>query len=244
MATQVILLERIESLGGMGDIVNVKPGYARNYLLPQKKALRATQSNIAYFETQKAALQKINNEKKAAAEKHAQTLKGLTVSLIRQAGEAGQLYGSVSSRDIADAINAKVDQKIDRNMVDLNQSFKEIGLFPVKLTLHSEVKIDVTINVARTEEEAKAQLKSGKAATAVADAKAKVANDSKADLMEEGAYSAEQQEEAEEAAQANASAEAKAKKAEAKKSKKAKKSSDEEGDDAEVAETKAEADEE
>jgi len=143
MATQVILLERIEKLGGMGEIVNVKPGYARNYLLPQKKALRATDSNIAYFETQKSALEKVNNEKKSAAEKHAKTLEGVTVALIRQAGEAGQLYGSVTSRDIAEAINEAVEQKIERNTVDLNQNFKEIGLFPVTVTLHPEVKVEL-----------------------------------------------------------------------------------------------------
>ena len=163
MATKVILLERIEKLGGMGEIVTVKPGYARNYLLPLRKALRATNSNIAYFETQKSALEALNNEKKSAAETHAKSLKGVTVALIRQAGEAGQLYGSVTARDIAEAINENVEQKIERNTVDLNQNFKEIGLFPVTVTLHPEVKIDITINIARTEDEAKQQLKTGKA---------------------------------------------------------------------------------
>ena len=163
MATQVILLERIEKLGGMGEIVSVKPGYARNYLLPQKKALRATDSNIAYFETQKSALEKLNNEKKSAAEDHSKALKGLTVSLIRQAGEAGQLYGSVTARDIAETINDNIKEKIERNSVDLNQNFKEIGLFPVTVTLHPEVKVDVTVNIARTDDEAKQQLKTGKA---------------------------------------------------------------------------------
>ena len=163
MATQVILLERIEKLGAMGDIVNVKPGYARNFLLPQNTALRATDSNIAYFETQKSALEKANNEKKKAAEDHAKVIKGLTVALIRQAGEAGQLYGSVTARDIADAINEVAKQKIDRNMVDLNQNFKEIGLFDVIVTLHPEVKETITINIARTDDEAKMQAKTGKA---------------------------------------------------------------------------------
>jgi large subunit ribosomal protein L9 len=229
MATQVILLERIEKLGAMGDIVNVKPGYARNFLLPQNKALRATESNIAYFETQKATLEKANEEKKKAAEKHAKSLKGLKVALIRQAGESGQLYGSVNARDIADAINETVEQKIERNMVDLNQNFKEIGLFDVIVTLHPEVKETVTINIARTEDEAKEQAKTGKAliaetqeeATAKAEAAREAANDSKEALMEEGALEAEKEAEAKAAAkQAEDDAKA-AEKAEAKAAKKA-----------------------
>lgn len=229
MATQVILLERIEKLGAMGEIVSVKPGYARNYLLPQKKALRASDSNIAYFETQKAALEKLNDEKKAAAEDHAKSLKGLTVALIRQAGEAGQLYGSVTARDIAEAINENVEQKIERNSVDLNQNFKDIGLFPVVVTLHPEVKVEVTVNIARTDDEAKTQLKTGKAVIAddqQAEADAKLekeqaANDAKKALMDEKALEAEQKadaEAAEKAAEQDAKAEAKA---EAKAAKKA-----------------------
>lgn len=228
MATQVILLERIEKLGGMGDIVNVKPGYARNFLLPQHKALRATESNIAYFETQKAALEKADQEKKKAAEKHAASLKGMTVALVRQAGEAGQLYGSVTSRDIAEAINGVAEQKIDRNTVDLNQNFKEIGLFPVTITLHPEVKIDVTINIARTEDEAKKQLKSGKAliadeqtdAAEKAEAKQEAANDSKEALMEESALEAEKEANAKAAEQAAKDEAKAAEKAEAKAAKK------------------------
>ena len=152
----------MKNLGAMGEIVTVKPGYARNYLLPQNKALRATKANIAYFETQKAVLEKANDEKKKEAEKHAKSLEGLTVELIRQAGESGQLYGSVTARDIADEINQVAKQKIERNMVDLNQNFKEIGLFPVALTLHPEVKVEITINIARTADEAKIQAKTGK----------------------------------------------------------------------------------
>ncbi len=228
MATQVILLERIEKLGGMGDIVNVKPGYARNYLLPLSKALRATDANIAYFETQKSALEKADKEKKKDAEKHAASLKGMTVALIRQAGEAGQLYGSVTSRDIAEAINGVAEQKIERNTVDLNQNFKEIGLFPVTVTLHPEVKVDVTINIARTDDEAKKQLKSGKAliadtqqdATEKAEAKQEAANDSKEALMEEGALEAEKEAHAEAAEKAAADEEKAAAKAEAKAAKK------------------------
>ena len=144
MSTQVILLERIEKLGAMGDIVAVKPGYARNYLLPQNKALRATDANIAYFETQKSALEKLNAEKKTAAETKAKSFKDMTITLIRQAGETGQLYGSISGRDIADTINEEGKEKIERNMVELNQNFKEIGLFPVSISLHPEVKVEIT----------------------------------------------------------------------------------------------------
>ena len=245
MATQVILLERIEKLGGMGEIVNVKPGYARNYLLPQKKALRATDSNIAYFETQKSALEKVNNEKKSAAEKHAKTLEGVTVALIRQAGEAGQLYGSVTSRDIAEAINEAVEQKIERNTVDLNQNFKEIGLFPVTVTLHPEVKVDITINIARTEDEAKAQLKSGKAmisddqaeAEERAAAKEAAAEKAKEALMDEDALEAEKEAEAKSAEKAAEDEAKSAAKAEAKAAKKAEAAEEEtaEGDAVEAA---------
>ena len=217
MATQVILLEKIEKLGEMGETVSVKPGYARNFLLPQNKALRATDANIAYFESQKAALQKRNDEKKKAAEKHAKSLDKLTVTLIRQAGESGQLYGSVTARDIADAINETIDEKIERNMVELNLNLKEIGLYNVSVALHPEVKKDVQINIARTDDEAKIQLKTGKALIAD-DAQAPEATDteaadeaaeaSKEALMEEGALEAEKQA-AEEAAAKEAEEQAK-----------------------------------
>lgn len=228
MATQVILLERIEKLGAMGDIVSVKPGYARNFLLPQQKALRANDANIAYFESQKSALEKINNEKKSDAEKHAKTLKGLTVALIRQAGEAGQLYGSVTARDIAEAINANVEQKIERNTVDLNQNFKEIGLFPVTVTLHPEVKVDITINIARTDDEAKTQLKTGKAMISDDQAEAEeraakkeaAAEKAKEALMDEDALSAEKEAEAKAADKAAEDDAKSAAKAEAKAAKK------------------------
>ena len=247
MSTQIILLERIEHLGAMGEIVHVKPGYARNFLLPQNKALRATKSNIAYFEAQKAVLEKANNEKKAAAEKHAKTLEGMTIAIIRQAGEGGQLYGSVTARDIADEINQVAKEKIERNMVDLNQNFKDIGLFPVTLTLHPEVKVDVTVNIARTADEAAKQLKTGKAIisdeledNSVQTEEATEA--SKADLMEADALEAEKTAEAEAEAKAQADAEKSAAKAEAKAAKKVAEPEEEEG--AEIsAETEAPADE-
>ncbi len=195
MATQVILLERIEKLGAMGDIVNVKPGYARNYLLPQSKALRATKDNIAYFETQKASLEKVNGEKKKVAQDHAKTIDGLKVVMIRQAGETGQMYGSVTARDIADAINEMVTDKIERNMVVLNQNIKTIGLIPVEVALHPEVKVTITVNVARTEDEAAKQEKTGKAHITQDDFAPQAANDMtddmKAELMDADALEAE-----------------------------------------------------
>lgn len=250
MATQVILLERIEKLGAMGDIVSVKPGYARNFLLPQQKALRANDANIAYFESQKSALEKINNEKKSDAEKHAKTLQGLTVALIRQAGEAGQLYGSVTARDIAEAINANVEQKIERNTVDLNQNFKEIGLFPVTVTLHPEVKVDITINIARTDDEAKTQLKTGKAMISNDQAEAEeraakkeaAAEKAKEALMDEDALSAEKEAEAKAADKAAEDDAKSAAKAEAKAAKKVEAA--EADADAEEVEANAEATEE
>ncbi|MGN7437711.1 MAG: 50S ribosomal protein L9 [Alcanivorax sp.] len=165
-STQVILLERVEKLGDLGEIVNVKPGYARNYLLPQKKALRASKTNIAYFEAQKKSLEAENEKKKQEAEKLAKKVGGITVSLIRQASESGQLFGSVNSRDIAKAVADESKEEITRNMVDLNQNVKTIGLIPVDVVLHPEVKIEVTVNIARSPEEAEIQASTGRALVA------------------------------------------------------------------------------
>ncbi len=224
MPTQVILLQRVENLGNMGDVVNVKPGYARNYLLPQNKALRATKSNIAYFEGQKAALEKSNADKRKSAEAQSKKVDGAIVALIRQASEAGQLFGSVSSRDIADAVSAKTGEKIDRTQVNMTTAFKTLGLFPVEVFLHPEVKVKVTVNIARSDDEAKLQEKTGKAVVAQEEQKGKAAdaNAAKAAMLEEGALQAEAADEAEEAA----AAADKAAKAEAKAAKKAKKSAD------------------
>ncbi len=163
MATQVILLERVENLGQMGDVVAVRPGYARNYLLPQKKALRASKENIAYFEAQKKVLASENDKRRVAAEKVAKNLEGTKAPLIRQASEAGQLYGSVTSRDIAEQVSAASGEKIERSMVQMNQNFKSVGLFNVDIMLHPEVKISVVVNIARSPEEAETQAKTGKA---------------------------------------------------------------------------------
>lgn len=201
MPMQVILLERIDNLGTMGEVVNVKPGFARNYLLPQKKALRATKDNIAYFETQKASLEKANAEKRKEAEKRAEKLKGLKVNVIRLASEGGQLFGSVSSRDIADAINATSKEQVERNQVIVNLAFKTIGLFPVTLVLHPEVKVEITVNIARTEEEAKIQAKTGKALTVDASGRpnAPEPEAAKNDFLDTEALAIEQAEAAEEA---------------------------------------------
>lgn len=217
---EVILLERVDSLGTMGEVVKVRPGYARNYLLPQKKALRATKDNVAYFESQRAALEKLSGEKKKEAEKLAKKLEGVKVALIRHAAESGQLYGSVSSRDVAEAITAESGVPVARNMVSINQALKTIGLFPVSVALHPEVKINVTINIARSEDEAKIQAKTGKALIAETQQTATAAanDDAKASMLEDSALKAEQDEAA---GEAEAAAEKAAKKAKPRKAKKA-----------------------
>lgn len=152
----VILLERIGHLGQMGDVVNVKNGYARNYLLPQKKAMRATQENIAYFETKRVQLEADNLEHKKEADSVAEKLAGKSFVAIRQAGDTGQLYGSVSTRDISEAIT-NGGFSIARRQVILKKPIKELGLHQVALQLHPEVTVNVLINVARTEDEAERQ---------------------------------------------------------------------------------------
>lgn len=155
---EVILLEHVEKLGKMGDKVNVKNGYARNYLLPQKKALRATDANLAYFEAQKAALEAHNKELFETASKLAESLNGFNAVLIRQAAETGQLYGSVTIRDIAGAIkDAGFD--VARRYVYMEKPIKDLGIYQIKLNLHPEVSQTILVNVARTAEEAKKQAK-------------------------------------------------------------------------------------
>ena len=153
---QVILLERVEKLGQMGDEVRVKDGFARNFLLPQKKALRANKTNREYFQTQKAQLEARNLERKSEAQKIAEKLEGKTFVLLRQAGDRGQLYGSVSPRDIADVITAG-GFSVSRTQVPLDKAIKDIGLIPVNVVLHPEVRVKITLNVARTEDEAERQ---------------------------------------------------------------------------------------
>lgn len=159
---EVILLERIEKLGQMGDVVNVRAGYARNFLLPEKKALRATEENKKQFEAKRAQLEATNLEHRTEAEKVGEKLNGLMVAIIRQAGDAGQLYGSVNARDIAVAVS-EAGVAITRQQVGLQNPIKALGLYPVRVLLHPEVAVTVTANVARSEEEAKVQAKTGKA---------------------------------------------------------------------------------
>ena len=167
-ATQVILLERVESLGQMGDVVRVKPGFARNFLLPQKKAMRATKENLAVFEKQRTQLEAQNLARKGEAGQVAEKMAGLTVVIIRQAGETGQLYGSVSNRDIADAVTA-AGFTVERRQVLLLQPIKALGIHATRVSLHPEVDVEVKVNVAQSEDEAKAQAE-GKAKAAAAEA--------------------------------------------------------------------------
>jgi len=150
---EVILLERIEKLGQMGDVVNVKPGFARNFLLPQKKALRASRDNLAYFEKQRSQLEAVNLKRRDEAQAVADKMSGLSVLMVRQAGESGQLYGSVSGKDVADAIKAS-GFTVERRQVNLDQPIKTLGSYAVRLSLHPEVALIVTVNVARSQEEA------------------------------------------------------------------------------------------
>ncbi len=153
---QVILLERIGRLGQMGDVVNVKDGYARNFLLPQKKALRATEENLKRFETNRAQLEARNLELKKEAEAVAEKLQGQSFVAIRQAGDTGQLYGSVTPRDIVEIVTAG-GFSIDRRQVALERPIKTLGVHPVRVALHPEVIVGVSLNVARTEDEAERQ---------------------------------------------------------------------------------------
>jgi large subunit ribosomal protein L9 len=152
----VILLERVENLGQMGQVVKVRPGFARNFLLPQKKAMRATKANIAYFDTQRAQLEAQNLTRKSEAEQVAEKLNGLKVVIIRQAGESGQLYGSVSARDLSDGVTA-AGFTITRGQVVLEKPIKTLGLFPLRVVLHPEVSVQVTANIAQSAEEAEMQ---------------------------------------------------------------------------------------
>ena len=157
----VILLERIDRLGQMGDVVSVKPGFARNFLFPQKKALRANKDNKAYFEARRAELEATNLKRRDEAQAVAKKMDGLKVVLVRQAGEGGQLYGSVSARDIADALTAQ-GFHVERGQVLLNTPAKALGIYKTQLRLHPEVKVDIEFTVARSMEEA--DLKAAEAA--------------------------------------------------------------------------------
>ena len=168
---QVILLERIDKLGQMGDVVKVKPGFARNFLLPEGKALRATEVNIKQFENQKVHLETQNLKRKSDAEAVSNKMSGISVMLVRQAGETGQLYGSVNSRDIAQALS-KDGFAVNRNQVYLNQPIKALGVHKISVNLHPEVNVEVNVNVARSEDEAKIQAETGRAVLSQAEEEA------------------------------------------------------------------------
>ena len=183
---KVILLERVERLGAIGDTVTVKDGFARNFLLPRQKALRATSQNLKIFEAQRATIEQRNADAKAAAEKAGQKLDGSVYVLIRQAGESGQLYGSVSGRDVADAANAE-GGKVERSMVVLDTPIKTLGMHPVKVRLHAEVTVTVTVNVARSPDEAERQARGENVITSQFDEDRVQAEQAAADLFEGGA---------------------------------------------------------
>jgi large subunit ribosomal protein L9 len=161
---QIILLERIEKLGQMGDLVNVKSGYARNYLLPQGKALRAIKANMERFERERAQREAENLTKRSEAETEAAKMSDLAVSMVRAASEMGQLFGSVTSRDIAEAVT-KAGYTINRSQVVMDRAIKTLGLNDVRIRLHPEVSVSVTVNIARSLAEAETQLKTGVAVT-------------------------------------------------------------------------------
>ncbi|CUW39927.1 50S ribosomal protein L9 [Magnetospirillum sp. XM-1] len=180
---EVILLERIEKLGQMGDVVNVKPGFARNFLLPQKKALRASKDNLAFFEKQRVQLEALNLKRRDEAQAVADKMAGLSVLMVRQAGESGMLYGSVSGKDVADAVKA-AGFTIERRMVNLDQPIKTLGSYGVRISLHPEVSVTVTINVARSAEEAERAAAAAAAAEAE-EAEAPAEEEAVAEVAEE-----------------------------------------------------------
>jgi large subunit ribosomal protein L9 len=182
-SVELILLQRVDKLGQMGEVVKVKPGFARNYLLPQKKAIRANKDNLTKFEQQRAQLEAQNLKRREEAERVAERVGGLSVVIIRQAGESGGLYGSVSSRDIAEASTA-AGLTVNRQQVVLEQPIKTLGLTDVRVVLHPEVSITVTVNVARSPEEAAKQAR-GERVTATEEPEAEILRAE--DLFEEPA---------------------------------------------------------
>lgn len=193
---EVILLERIEKLGQIGDVVNVKPGFARNFLLPREKALRATEANKKKFEGQRVQLEADNTSRREEADAVATKMGSLTIDLIRQAGEAGHLYGSVNARDIAASVTA-AGYTITRNQVGLVEPVKTLGLFDVPVALHPEVSVTVTVNVARTAEEAAIQASTGHAMMSNDEIEDAEAAAELAAVFDEGAAEAEAEELAE-----------------------------------------------
>jgi large subunit ribosomal protein L9 len=187
---KVILLERVEGWGALGDVVTVKDGFARNYLLPRHKALRANNANMKVFDAQRAEIEARNARARDAAAESGQGLDGTSYILIRQAGESGQLYGSVSGRDVADAVNA-AGGKIERAMVVLDKPIKTLGLHDVKVRLHAEVVVTVTLNIARSQDEADRQARGENIINSQFEEDRLAADEAAADLLEGGAGSIE-----------------------------------------------------
>jgi large subunit ribosomal protein L9 len=185
---KVILLERVEGWGSLGDVVTVKDGFARNFLLPRNKALRASKANEQVFEAQKADIEARNQKAREQAAKGGEKLDGATYILIRQAGESGQLYGSVSGRDVADVIQAE-GGKVERAMVVLDKPIKTLGVHPVKVRLHPEVSVTVTLNIARSQDEAERQSRGENIVAAQFEEDRAQAEQAQADMLEGGAGS-------------------------------------------------------
>lgn len=183
---KVVLLERVENLGAIGDVVTVKDGFARNFLLPREKALRATSANLKVFEAQRAQIEARNEKTKADAGKSGEKLDGSTYVLIRQAGESGQLYGSVAARDIVQAISAE-GGKVERSQIVLNTPIKTLGVHEVQIRLHAEVTVTVKINIARSAEEAERQARGEDVIASRFDEERELAAEQQADLIEGGA---------------------------------------------------------
>jgi large subunit ribosomal protein L9 len=187
---KVILLERLEGRGVLGDVVTVKDGFARNFLLPRQKALRANAANLKVFEAQKVEIEARNANTKQAAAVAGEKLDGTSYILIRQAGESGQLYGSVAGRDVADVVNAE-GGKIERAMVVLDKPLKTLGLHDVKVRLHPEVTVTVTLNIARSQDEAERQARGENVINSQFEEERQAADQAAADLLEGGAGQAE-----------------------------------------------------
>ena len=183
---KVVLLERVENLGAIGDVVTVKDGFARNFLLPREKALRATSANLKVFEAQRAQIEARNEKARAEAARTGDKLDGSTYVLIRQAGESGQLYGSVAARDVVEAISAE-GGKVERSQVVLNTPIKTLGVHDVQIRLHAEVLVTVKINIARSAEEAERQARGEDVIKSQFDEERELAAEQAADLVEGGA---------------------------------------------------------
>lgn len=185
---KVILLERVEGRGSLGDVVNVKDGFARNYLLPRHKALRANAANLKSFEGQRVEIEARNAKTRDQAAAAGNKLDGSSYILIRQAGESGQLYGSVSGRDVADAINAE-GSVVDRSAVVLDKPIKTLGVHPVKVRLHAEVSLTVNINIARSQDEAERQARGENILASQFEEDNQAAAEAAADMLDGGAGS-------------------------------------------------------